>query len=142
VYVGRIGEVPHVPSIPAARHHRHTGWFNVGTRIGYAARRIPDVQDVVRYHDEAAGTGRVPKLQEWFSLVGNAGQLFAAGQWAYVVTYPGRTTEETERLAKKLRFQAQAETAAVHIAIDATQESITLHADFNRSEVSLNHAVP
>lgn len=123
----------------AKTHELATDWLNVGNRIGYVIKRLPDMKNVVRYHDITNGTGRVPKLQEWFSLIGDANIGSSSGddQWACLVTYPNRSAEETERLAETVRFQADANTAVVSFRSEADPESTTLRVDFGARRVDI-----
>lgn len=118
-------------------HELATNWLNVGNRIGYVIRRFPNTQNVVRYHDLTKGTGRVPKLQEWFSLIGdgNTGSSSDDDQWACLVTYPNRSAEETERLADAVRFQVDANTASVSLHREAVPKSKTFRVDFEAGRV-------
>jgi hypothetical protein len=114
-------------------HEWVTDWLNVGNRIGYAVKRFPEAQNVVRYHDFAGGTGRVPKLQEWFSLIGDAnGQAMPDGeQWACLVTFPNRSAEETRVLAEGVLFQTNGEAATVSVSLGTTAGPTTYHVDFS-----------
>jgi F5/8 type C domain-containing protein len=118
-------------------HKLATDWLNVGNRIGYVIKRFPETQNVVRYHDLTKGTGRVPKLQEWFSLIGNASESGADEQWACIVTYPNRSAEETDRLVDAAKLQADANTAAVSLHREAVPESTTFRVDFGASRVDI-----
>ena len=116
-------------------HELATDWLNVGNRIGYVIRRFPDTQNVVRYHDLTKGTGRVPKLQEWFSLIGdgNRGSSSGDNQWACLVTYPNQSAEETKRLVDMVKFQADANTATVSLV----RRKTAFHVDFAAGHVDI-----
>lgn len=118
-------------------HELVTDWLNVGNRIGYVVKRLPKSQNVVRYHDLSKGSGRVPKLQEWFSLIGNAEKTVAAGdQWACVVTYPNRRAEAMEALADGARFQKTGDSVRVSAPLGGMGESATIRVDFSTANVS------
>jgi len=88
-------------------------WFNVGGRIGYVVKRSPERANVIRYHDAREGSGRVPKLQEWFSLVGNADVKAIApeGDWACVVTFLNQTSNATGACVDTIRFNVSGDMA-------------------------------
>ena len=102
-------------------------WLNLGDRVGYVVRRVPSAENVVRYHDQAHGSGRVPKLQEWLSLInGLAVERTAAAraddsplpdQWACIVTYPNQTAEETERSSREISLHIDGDVAICNAPI-------------------------
>jgi hypothetical protein len=106
-----------------------TDWLNLGDRVGYVVRRLPDTENVVRYHDQSRGSGRVPKLQEWLSLVsGVASKGTAAAdadgkatsdQWACIVTYLNQTAEETRRSSREISFRVDSDVAICGAPIGA-----------------------
>lgn len=120
-------------------HELATNWLNVGNRIGYVVRRFPESQNVVRYHDSTGGSGRVPKLQEWFSLIGDTSEetMPTGERWASVVTYPNRLAEDTGRLAKRVQFQIEAGRAAISTPFDMDGKSTTVHVDLGTGNVRL-----
>ena len=56
----------------AKTHALSSNWLNIDDRIGYVVCRGGGATNVMRHHDYRGGSGRVPKLQEWISLVGDA----------------------------------------------------------------------
>ncbi len=92
-------------------------WLNLGGKIGYVVRRQPGRANVMRYHDLEKGEGRVPKLQEWFSLVGDrdASAWAAAGDCACVVVFLNQAPAETARWAKRVEFMTRGETATCRV---------------------------
>jgi len=95
-------------------------WLNVGGKLGYVVRRSAGRANLMRYHDETTGVGRVPKLQEWFSLVGDAKvpSLSGDGDWACVVTFLNQSPEQTARWAERVRFTTDGDTARCRIGDD------------------------
>ncbi len=87
------GDRPRVVELP-------TDWLNISDRIGYVVRRYPATQNVMRFHDEIAGTGRIPKLEEWLSLIGekDPGAVLADSDWACLVTFANQR-EDPNRAA-------------------------------------------
>jgi len=81
-------------------------WLNIGDRVGHVVCRTPGHRNVMRFHDEVAGSGRVPKLQEWLSLVGDPEGTVEPG-WACVVTFLNQGHRETARRAKEVIFTAE-----------------------------------
>ena len=106
-----------------------TDWLNLGDRVGYVVRRVPSAENVVRYHDQAQGSGRVPKLQEWLSLLNAVAveETAAIGaddtplpdQWACIVTYLNQPAEETERCTGEVSFRARGDVAICDAPIGA-----------------------
>lgn len=119
------------------KHDLETDWFQVGDRIGYVVKRIPATENVVRYHDFSRGTGRVPKLQEWFSLIGDKGKPRIPGceQWACVVAYPNRSARETERLAEGVELEADENRATVLTPREAGANRQIFCVDFVKGRV-------
>jgi hypothetical protein len=117
-------------------HELATDWLNLGNRVGYVVKRFPESNNVVRYHDLTGGTGRVPKLQEWFSLIGNTDEpLSSKVQWACIVTYPNRSAEETERLPEGVQFLAEADAATVSFVPSAGNRLETYRVDLRDANV-------
>lgn len=89
-----------------ARIHVLAGnWLNIDNQVGYVVLRSDGWQNVFRYHDESRGMGRVPQLQEWISLVGEAEPAsFADPTWDCIVTFLNQTAEETQRWADRVEF--------------------------------------
>ncbi|MHB8901846.1 MAG: discoidin domain-containing protein [Thermoguttaceae bacterium] len=112
-------------------------WLNVGQRIGYVVRRLPETENVIRYHDLAAGEGRAPKLQEWFSLVGDRGGRPAPGgdRWACIATLPNRSANETERWAEQVRLEADSDTATVRLEAAGEKALGSWRVDFGEGKV-------
>ena len=117
-------------------HELVTDWLNVGNRMGYVVKRIPESQNVVRYHDLSKGSGRVPKLQEWFSLIGSAeGTSSANDQWACAITYPNRQAEAMEALADGARLQRTGDSVRVSAPLGGMGKSATIRVDFSTASV-------
>lgn len=134
---GRFGSLEVQGSGGTERTHElATDWLNVGNRIGYVVKRFPDSQNVVRYHDLTQGSGRVPKLQEWFSLIGSAdATLSASERWACVVTYPNRCSDAMKALAEETRFERIGDGVRVSAASGRMSESTTFRVDFSNATV-------
>ncbi|MGD8237349.1 MAG: hypothetical protein PVH68_02240 [Armatimonadota bacterium] len=94
-----------------------TDWLNIGGRVGYVVKRWPEGANVMRYHDEVSGSGRVPKLQEWLSLVGQVGsrQARSGADWACVVTFLNQGSGQTPRAAARVRFTVAKDVALCDI---------------------------
>ncbi|MCL4192591.1 MAG: hypothetical protein KJZ87_12740, partial [Thermoguttaceae bacterium] len=90
----------------AARIHALAGnWLNIDNQVGYVVLRSDGRPNVFHYHDENRGTGRVPQLQEWISLVGETAPVsFADPTWDCIVTFLNQTAEETQRWADRVEF--------------------------------------
>jgi hypothetical protein len=96
-----------------------TNWLNLGGRVGYVVCRPAGEANVMRYHDQSAGAGRVPQLQEWISLVGNAEpRVPPGGSWACVVTLLNRDAGGTAEAARSVRFEAERDRATCQIGED------------------------
>lgn len=100
--------------------HTLTGnWVNIDNRVGYVILRSDKQTNIIRYHDESQGFGRVPQLQEWISLVGEReGTLSSASTWACVVTFLNQSAEETSRWAGQVRFQTHGDRATCAVGQD------------------------
>jgi len=94
-----------------------TDWLNISDRIGYVVRRYPATTNVMRFHDEVAGTGRVPKLEEWISLIGekDPGTAPSDSDWACLVTFANQTKAQTAQEAGRVRFSVSGDTAVCRI---------------------------
>ena len=107
-------------------------WLNVDDRVGYVVRRQSGRPNVMRYHDETGGSGRVPKLQEWLSLVGDPELAPAVDQdWACVITCLNRSAPATAQLAETASFEVDADRAVcqvsgIEVRVDFTAPSVTL----------------
>jgi len=103
-----------------ARVHVLAGnWLNIDHRVGYVVLRPDGRANVIRYHDESRGSGRVPQLQEWLSLVGEGDALRPSKpSWACVVTFLNQPAEHTARWAAQARFRAHGDTATCEIGKD------------------------
>ncbi|MBN2376904.1 MAG: hypothetical protein JXD22_10910 [Sedimentisphaerales bacterium] len=116
-------------------HEWTSDWFNVDDKVGYVIKRSPGVHNVIRYHDEPQGYGRVPKLQEWFSLVGDANTnadvekktLSPDGEWTCVVTFLNQTSAATKAHAENIDFKASGDSAMCRFGSQALQ--VDFHAD-------------
>ncbi|MBN2578976.1 MAG: hypothetical protein JXB10_08290 [Pirellulales bacterium] len=92
----------------AAIHCLAGDWLNIDNRAGYVVRRTDGRRNVIRYHDESRGFGRVPQLQEWISLVGDADPLpSAAPTWACVVTFLNQSAQDTKQWSSRVQFSAE-----------------------------------
>ena len=113
-----------------AVHELETDWLNIGGHVGYVVRRSGGHRNLMRYHDQTEGTGRVPKLQEWLSLVGEADPASHAGgdDWACVVTFLNQSPEATAEWAERVRFEVDGDVATCRLGED------TVQADFAQME--------
>lgn len=104
-------------------HEWPSDWFNIADQVGYVVKRCPGRKNVIRYHDLTQGVGRVPKLQEWFSLVGDAETrtLPPEGEWACVVTFLNQQSGATEAAADKVVFDAAGDGATCRIGDETIQ---------------------
>lgn len=102
---------------PEAIHPLKTDWLNIDGHVGYVIRRNPSHQNVMRYHDQAEGIGRVPKLQEWLSLIGEADPVsrLSADDWACAVTFLNQGPEKTVERADRVRFDIDGHIATCHL---------------------------
>jgi hypothetical protein len=108
--LGVGGDRPRVVELP-------TDWLNISGRIGYVVRRYPATQNVMRFHDEIAGADRVPKLEEWLSLIGEKEPrtVPADSDWACLVTFANQKKTQTARQAGKVEFSVLGDTATCRI---------------------------
>ncbi len=120
-------------------HELASDWLNLGGRIGYVVKRFPESANVVRYHDLAKGTGRVPKLQEWLSLIGDPNDTIPGPEpkWACVVTYPNRSAKETAALAGSVTFKASGDCATVVVPCGSGGDRTTIGVDFEVESVEV-----
>jgi len=89
-------------------HALHGNWLNIDNQVGYVVLRSGGRGNVIRYHDESQGFGRVPQLQEWISLVGEPdAEPPANPRWDCVVTFLNQTAKDTERWATRVQFSVQ-----------------------------------
>jgi hypothetical protein len=97
-----------------------TVWLNISDRIGYVVRRFPATTNVMRLHDEVAGAGRIPKLEEWLSLIGerDPGTVCADSDWACLVTFANQTEAQTAHAAKQVHFSVVGDAAICRIGKD------------------------
>jgi len=95
-----------------------SSWLSINARVGYVIRRVPDRPNMIRYHDETQGTGRVPALQEWISLTGDAGgtRIGAEPTWTCIVTLLNADAALTRGQDKTVRFDAGGDRATVTAA--------------------------
>ena len=102
------------------RVHELAGdWLNLGDRVGYVVRRAGRRENLMRYHDFARGTGRVPKLQEWLSLIGDRdGSPLESPDWACVVTLLNQPSRATAEWAPRVRFEIDGERATCRVGRD------------------------
>jgi hypothetical protein len=99
----------------------NTDWLNIGGRIGYVVRRAQGRENVLRYHDLTKGVGRVPKLEEWLSLIGDRdpSAVPPTGDWACVVTFLNQPPSETALSAGRVKFSVDGNAATCRIGQDA-----------------------
>jgi hypothetical protein len=115
---GRFGSLQVVGVGGEAKVHEwHTDWLNLGDRVGYVVRRVEGHDNIVRYHDLAKGSGRVPKLQEWFSLIGDRdpASLANQGDWACVVTFLNQPATETAEWVRRVDFRVDGDAAICRV---------------------------
>jgi hypothetical protein len=114
---GRFGQISATGSGGETAVRELAGdWLNVDDIVGYVVRRSAGVENVMRYHDMASGTGRVPHLQEWISVIGDSPPaLPPEGQWACVVTFLNQHAAHTAAWSSRLRFSAKGDRATCHI---------------------------
>jgi hypothetical protein len=107
----------------SAVHEIDTDWLNLGGRVGYVVRRLPGRRNLMRYHDAPRGKGRVPKLQEWISLVGerDPAAWAATGDWACVVTFLNQSPRETAASAERVTLEIQGGRATCRIGRDTVE---------------------
>ncbi len=95
-------------------HQLKCNWLNIDNRIGYVICRSDGPLNIIRYHDKDAGSGRVPKLQEWLSLVGEfPPSLPSDRNWACVVTGLNQDAQETARWSRQVQFVVNGNWATV-----------------------------
>lgn len=89
-------------------HTLHGDWLNIDNQVGYVVLRTDGRRNVIRYHDQSEGSGRVPQLQEWLSLVGETDpEPPVDPTWDCLVTFLNQTAKETERWATRVQFSVQ-----------------------------------
>lgn len=108
-----------------------TDWLSISDRVGYVVRRWPATPNVMRFHDEAAGTGRIPKLEEWLSLIGERDPQAVPcdSDWACLVTFANQKSSQTARQAGKVRFSVEGDTAVCRIGEQAIRAQLTFPHD-------------
>jgi hypothetical protein len=95
-------------------------WLNISDAVGFVICRGDGQKNLIRYHDEAKGEGRVPQLQEWISLVGEADPpTFAKESWACVVTFLNQPSAQTKDWASRIRFVIEGDRATCTIGEEA-----------------------
>jgi hypothetical protein len=114
---GPFGEVSTTGCGGEAKVREFAGdWLNVGGSVGYVVRRIGGPENVMRHHDASSGTGRVPQLQEWLSLIGQAQPVLApAGSWACMVTFLNQRSVDTAAWSSRVRFSVEGDRATCEI---------------------------
>ncbi|NQT15462.1 MAG: hypothetical protein HQ582_22080, partial [Planctomycetes bacterium] len=121
---GRFGEIEVVALGGRAEVHEFdTDWLNLGDRVGYVVRRVPAAKNRMRYHDLSQGVGRVPKLQEWLSLIGNGDTTAqtAGEDWACVVTLLNQPASATAAWAERVQWEVDGQTAECRIGDDVVR---------------------
>jgi len=108
-------------------HELKTDWLNIGDRVGYVVWRDDQQENLMRYHDQAKGSGRVPKLQEWLSLIGEQDPTAyaSADDWACVVTFLNQPAKETAGWAERVQFHVQGNTATCRVGDDVIRVDFT-----------------
>ena len=108
-----------------------TDWLNISDRIGYVVRRYPPAQNVMRFHNETAGKGRIPKLEEWLSLIGekDPGTVPSDSDWACLVTFVNQKQAQTSREAAQIRFSVAGDTALCRIGEQEIQATLIFPPD-------------
>ena len=101
---------------PAVRTFE-TNWLNISDRVGHVVIRQPGRRNYVRHHDEAAGGGRVPKLQEWLSLIGDESTSDSTTRedWVCLVTFLNQKHRDTAKSAERVRFTVDDQHAVCRI---------------------------
>lgn len=95
-------------------------WLNIGDAVGFVIRRGDGVKNLIRYHDEAKGEGRVPQLQEWISLVGEDNSpTLAKESWACVVAFLNQPSAQTKGWASRVKFTVEGDRATCTIGDEA-----------------------
>jgi len=96
----------------------NTDWLNIDGRIGYVVRRLPKRANLMRYHDPTKGTGRVPQLQEWISLIGerDPSQWTREGDCACVVTFLNASPQQTKAEGERVEFRVNGNIATCRVA--------------------------
>ncbi|NLE38754.1 MAG: hypothetical protein GX621_12085, partial [Pirellulaceae bacterium] len=113
----------------AAVHSLEGNWLNIDDRVGYVVLRSDGRPNLIRHHDESRGFGRVPQLQEWISLVGEAEPLDASTPvWICVVTFLSQSAADTAASLEKVRFDVQGDVATCRIGDDV------IRVDFSKFE--------
>ncbi|MCU0981798.1 MAG: hypothetical protein MUF25_21825 [Pirellulaceae bacterium] len=98
-------------------HAWTTNWLNIDDRVGYVICRSAQPENVIRFHDETEGSGRVPQLQEWLSLIGEADSADErSDDWACLVTFLNQTAKATAAYVPRIRFTVQNDTARCYVA--------------------------
>ncbi len=107
-------------------HQWPTDWLNLGNRVGYVICRQPGRENFVRYHDLTKGSGRVPKLQEWISLIGDPDpcEWDTSTDWACLVTFLNQPADRTAAWAPRVRFEVDGQTAVCRVGKEV------FHVDF------------
>ncbi len=114
-----------------------TDWLNLAGRVGYVVRRSKDRANVVRYHGQERGTGRVPMLQEYVSLVGDSNGVRGPGlDWACVVTFLNQAASETAKSADNVEFTVEDGSAQCTVGSDVVR------IDFNTMDSSVQESPP
>ena len=108
-----------------------TDWLNISDRIGYVIRRYPATENVVRFHDEIAGSGRTPKLEEWLSLIGErqAGTAHPDSDWACLITFVNQDHAQTARQADQVQFSVTGDTATCRIGDQEIRATLSFRSD-------------
>jgi hypothetical protein len=113
---------------------RTSNWLNIDNRIGYVACKKPNAANIIRFHDHAAGKGRVPHLQEWISLVGDEHSNGKDDQWACIVTFPNQTAQQTKAETSRVLFSVHSSCGTCRVgAHSITVDFDSLNADASKT---------
>ncbi|MBN2210055.1 MAG: discoidin domain-containing protein [Sedimentisphaerales bacterium] len=108
VFYGEFGsqEVIGVDN-PAQTITWDTDWLNLDDQVGYIVCRQAGRNNLMRYHDLTDGSGTVPKLQEWFSLVGDSSPSVwtASGDWVCIVVFLNQLSGDTAQRISDVNFE-------------------------------------
>jgi len=100
-------------------HALESAWLNIEDRVGYVVISSDGRPNIMRHHDTNAGSGRVPKLQEWLSLVGEApGSEPLGPRWTCIVTFLNQEARDTARASQGITFLTNGDQATCRVNSD------------------------
>ena len=104
-----------------------TDWLNIADCFGYVVRRLDGQHNLMRYHDQLRGSGRVPKLQEWLSLIGerNADWSARGTDWACLATFLNQDAAQTSDWTRRVQFSVDGDVATCRIGEDVIRVDFT-----------------